>query len=630
MVTRTNLNKVKVLSYLISLSLLAMLYAPSIVPAELKFYAELVKYPTIAYPEPVLAGGTLEVRIALSPKVEPKALSLTIYNELARYRLGLIRSFFSPRWKCWLALFRVPSDCIQGLYSMRLSFNATRAYSVDMPNSVWVLNRWPHFIKLLYVGDTKTPMGEPYWRELVREANLLNATMLIFNGDEVERPFMRSAWELFLKHWLRLRVPSYAGIGNHEYEEPNVAEIWESIMGYRNYTISLGKFLFIMMDTGMEGWAPLNEIKWMERVLRGNPDKVKILVMHHPLFGYKVKDEGIGVIRVNSTEDFDKLLEGGYIYSSWAEHKREAKELFKAILENDVRLVLAAHTHTDITNVVEYRGKKYYFITTTGVPYDVREGDYRDFRLITIYANSTIDVSSLLYDGRGWTDYPNGIPLDTGEGMRPYKIGYIEYYYAPSNDGSRHAVSFKARNELDQGFRNVYVCFKVPDDVPFERYRLIPKPKAYKLIHAGGYYYVTLYGVDLPAESEVAFTIASEGDTEPPTINGVKAVIDGGWLIGEVRVTDLGWGVRDVKVMYAESGGRWVEPRLYDFVESMGNGTLVFKFWVTAAKVANGTKFKVIAGDFYGNVASKDYVYVEGRGLILASSPLTPIARGRS
>jgi len=46
----------------------------------------------------------------------------------------------------------------------------------------------------------------------------------------------------------------------------------------------------------------------------------------------------------------------GYIYSSWSEHVSKAKELFKAILDNDVRLVLTAHTHTDITTVIEYRG----------------------------------------------------------------------------------------------------------------------------------------------------------------------------------------------------------------------------------------------------------------------------------
>jgi|GEM_PF-4359109 len=81
--------------------------------------------------------------------------------------------------------------------------------------------------------------------------------MVIFNGDEVDRLFMRSAWEVFFKYWFKPRILSFAGIGNHEYEEPRVAEIWDSIMGYRNYTISLGKFLLLCLMRAWKVGLPL-------------------------------------------------------------------------------------------------------------------------------------------------------------------------------------------------------------------------------------------------------------------------------------------------------------------------------------------------------------------------------------
>jgi len=615
------MNKVKIISYLIILALLIITFSSVNTAAQLEFYAEIVKYPTLAYPEPVLVGSELEVRLALSSDANPADFSLKIYNELGEYKPEFVKVEFNEKWNSWQAFFKVPSECKEGLYSMKISFTAAgKTYDIEMPNSVWILPEWPNMIKLLYVGDTKTPAGEPYWKELVREVNLLNPTMMIFNGDEVERPSMRSAWTLFLKHWLKLRVPSYAGIGNHEYDSPGVARIWERIMGYRNYTVIVGNFLFLMMDTGMEGWMEMDQIKWAERVLEENADKVKILIMHHPLFGYKIKDEKIGVVEVDTVDDFDKLFDEGYIYGSWSEHKEEARELFKMILENDVRLVLTAHTHTDITNVVKYKGKEYYFITTTGVPYDVREYDQRNFRLINIYANGTIDVKTLFYNGKSWTDYPNGIPLDTGEAIKPYKIGYIEYYYAPANDGSKHAVSFKAKNELDHDFYDIYICFKVPADIPFENYKIVPVPEKYDVLNVGNYYYVLIYDVDLPAKSVVKFTIASEDDTKPPTIESVKMIGEDKWWVGELHVTDLEWGVEEIKVTYGEKcaccGECPIEPELYDFVESLNNGTLIFKFWIEKVNVKNGTEFIIEVKDFYGNSISKGYVFLEEKGLI--------------
>ncbi|RLE87897.1 MAG: hypothetical protein DRN04_17700, partial [Thermoprotei archaeon] len=59
-----------------------------------------------------------------------------------------------------------------------------------------------------------------------------------------------------------------------------------------------------------------------------------------------------------------------------------------------------------------------------------------------------------------------------------------------------------------------------------------------------------------------------------------------------------------------------IEPELYDFVESLDNGTLIFKFWIEKVNVKNGTEFIIEVKDFYGNSISKGYVFLEEKGLI--------------
>ncbi|RLG79182.1 MAG: hypothetical protein DRO10_00795 [Thermoprotei archaeon] len=400
--------------------------------AGVQWYAKIVKYPTLAYPEPVIKGGELEVRIYLPEDQEPTSFTLHLFNDYNSYDLNFqsdenyIEATFSEKWNAWVVKFPLPEDVAPGFYSYRITFHAAdKDYDITMPHSVWVLDKEPYHLRILVTGDTKTPAGKPYWFEMVSEANLLHPDMFFFDGDEVNKPTEGTGWKYFLEGWLELNMPSYAQIGNHEYEKAGQAKIWGDIMGYRNYSVTVGKFLFICLDSGIDGWIPMEQLKWAENILKANPDKVKIMIWHHPLFGYKIKDEGIEEIQVNSIDDFDNLLNNGYIYSSWTDHPEEAKELFRLILEYDVRLTFTAHTHTDIKNTVVYNGKKYYFITFSGVAFDVREGDKRGFVMVDLYANGTFTTDMLTYPPNApMNQYPNSIPIASGDKRYPFIIGY--------------------------------------------------------------------------------------------------------------------------------------------------------------------------------------------------------------
>ncbi|HDN75853.1 MAG TPA: metallophosphoesterase, partial [Acidilobales archaeon] len=592
-----------------------------------KYYAKYVKYPTLSVPEPVLVGGTLEVRVELPPDEELKDFSMSIYNEFYSYDLEFINVSYSEYWKSWIAYFKLPNDVKPGFYSFKLTFTGAKSYEIDMPNSIWVLEEWPDELVFIFVGDTKTPAGEPYWAEMVKEANLIHPDFLIFDGDQVDRPY-RSAWEKYLKWWLALKIPGYGVIGNHEYDAPGVHKTWSKIMGYTNYSVTIGKFLLIALDTGMDGWISMDQAKWLENLLKKNANKVKILVMHHPIFGYKIKDEKIEVVEVKDIDsDFERLFNEGYFYGSWSEHKEELKELFRIILTYGVRLVLSAHTHTDINNVVIYNGTEYYFITMSGVPYDVRDFDVRGFRLIHIYANGTIVRESLTYMGKAFSDYPNSIPIESGEKVYPYRLGYLEYYYTPANDGTKYAISFKAWNDLDMNFSEIYVCFKLPKDKPIKEYKFLPTTPEYEVLETDNYYYVILKDVDLPAHSVVKFTITAIDDTDDPTIGSITMSLgEHGWWVGQILVSDQGWGVDNVTIYYSLNGEEWKEPALYDFVKALDNGTLIYKFWISGKEITDKAYFKVVVTDFAMHKVVKEYVFTPEKGfeVPVTTTPTTP------
>ncbi len=586
----------------------ALITSLPITQGKITYFAKVVKYPLPSIPEPVLQGGLLEVRIALDKTAKLSGFEAFIYNDFADATLEFVKVSYNSTFKSWHAYFKIPSDIRPGLYNLKVKFIANgNTYEIEEPISVWILKKWPKVLRMILSGDTKTPAGRPYLAEFVRVVNLLSPDLMVFDGDEVERPSMASAWLYFLDEWLKLRVPSYAVIGNHEYDSPGVAKAYEIILGYRNYSIIIGDFLFLMLDTGMDGWIPVDQLKWAESILAKYPDKAKIIVMHHPLFGYKIKDEKIEVVKVSSVDDFDKLFEQGYIYGSWKDHKEEAKYLFKLILEYDVRLILTAHTHTDINNiVVDWKGKKHYFITPSGVPYDVRDYDIRGFRYVIMYANDngTILENTLTYAGKKLNEYPNSIPIDLGEKVEPYKIGLIEYYYAPANDGKHYAVSFRAKNELAQGFDNIRIIFKLPKDKDISAYKWIPeKPPAYEVIEHGDYKYVILYNVSLPARSVVKYTLAAIDDKDTPSAS-VKLTEKGKkWFIFEVVAVDKGWGVDEVKFTYSVDGGKtWLKPALYDFIEAKEDGSVKYLIWIKAPpEGTESIKYKVTVVDFAGH-----------------------------
>ncbi|RLE82255.1 MAG: hypothetical protein DRJ52_02490 [Thermoprotei archaeon] len=627
--------RIIIVSVLITILLLCYPISSPPPQVPVKYYAEVVKYPLPGLPEPVLVGGELEVLIKASDKASQ--WSALIKNKYyGEWSLELKSSSYNKETKIWQLIFKLPGDLKEGLYDLTIEFSEGGSKkTIEEPHSVWVLLSWPDKLRLLVFADTKTPGGADYFYEAIKTINLLNPDLAIFVGDLVERPTSASGWKYFYGSFFLLECPCYLVIGNHEYDYGWVAETYESIVGPQNYSVSFGEFLLIALPTGSDGWIPMKYLKWAERILAETKCKVKMLAFHHPLFSPAYRDQGLNqVIKISSTKDFSKLQQ--YLYSSWQNHLDEARYLFELIIKYDVRLIFAEHVHTDLNVVIEdAQGRRHYFVTPAAVAYDVREKDIRGFKYLVIYSNGTVDETTLYYSASGLFKYPNSIPIDLGEKVKPYKIGTIEYYYAPANDGKHYAVSFRAKNELKQYFHDIRIVFKLPKDKPLTEYKWYPTTPEYNVIEAEDCYYIVLKNVDLPPESVVKFTVAATTDDKSPLVFiSEKLTQEDQWVLLTVEAKDSEWGVDEVKVLYSLDGKEWHKPALMDLVDPEFE-KVSYIVWLPLTKEDLGKAeklyIKVIARDFAGNVNEtiKEIALAKPKLEVTVSAP-SSLGKGKS
>jgi len=232
------LNKYKTLLKIIILLVLLLWIQPIISAPTVPIikFAEKVKYPLPAIPEPVLVGGSLEVHVKASSDANSWSAKLT-HVFLGEYTLELVSTEFIKSKGLWKIVFRVPTNIHRGLYNLSIGFKeGGQSINIVEPKSVWILKDWPTKLRFLVFGDTKTPGGKELFYEAIREIDLINPDLAIFLGDLVERPEQSSAWKYFLGSFLLLRSPCYIVIGNHEYGSVGDASIYERIIGPQNYS----------------------------------------------------------------------------------------------------------------------------------------------------------------------------------------------------------------------------------------------------------------------------------------------------------------------------------------------------------------------------------------------------------
>ncbi|RJS89477.1 hypothetical protein CW700_04180 [Candidatus Bathyarchaeota archaeon] len=518
-----------------------------------------VEYPLSTVPEPVLVNGTLKVEIGAGPEAGNWTAKL-ISNYGSTFLVLLNESYIEDDG--WTIFFRIPSNLHPGLYSLNIAYESgEELINCTQPRSVWLLERWPEELTINHISDTHLPYGADLFATFAYETNLIHPDLIIHTGDVVDTETIYSAWTYLHRVLGRLRVPTYLLPGNHDYKGAG-ASIYKSQCGLLNYSIVIGNFLFIALDSTDAGFVALSQLKWAERILQQYSDKVKILGFHYPLFS-----RWPGGNITGSWKNVEIL--NNYLYYSWRTHLNETRELLRLVEEYDVRLILTGHIHRDIVYVYNNR---HYFVTTVACGGSLPEGYYPGYRLIEVDAEGNVNFDA--YMERRLFNPPNAIP-----------VGHLTYYYRSFNDGTEPAVSATIINDQEQNLTDVVLEFYVSKEYDVKDYEFnittsttplvssiqdndnvtfddpksstaLPRLVYYRtLMTEKGYCFIT--HVDMPPKTFLHLTLAAVEDEDPPSIDiKVKGEIKAETpLTLLVKVSDKGWGIRDVGGAYLTTDG---------------------------------------------------------------------------
>jgi predicted MPP superfamily phosphohydrolase len=575
--------KFKLLVFLLTLALLTTLAYTN----ALETVTDPVQRPLPSLPEPVVQEGQLPVLVKSTTK--PDNIEAKIWS---KYDESVISLDGEPTLTgdTWTLIFTIP-EIRTGLYNLNLVYNENeKLVNATQKKSVWVMEEWPEEITISHISDIHQPYGAKNFTNYIYEQNLLNPDMILVTGDVVDVETIRSAWENLQSTMELSNVPIFLLPGNHDHTDG--AKFYKQYGGLTNYTVTIGDFFIVALNSHGGGYINIDEIQWAERVLKENPEKVKIMAFHHPLLSSEYEDDQgtvTGGEVSGSWEDIEELEE--LMYFTWSQNIDHAEEILRVITENDVEIILAGHVHRDMIYILN---NAHSFITTTTIGGGTSQN--RGYRHITVYSNGTYQLDE--YGEKNKFNPPNSIPLDQ-----------IEYYYKKENDGTQNAVSASIVNNLKMPLEDVEIEFILDDNIDPASYSFYPEePQSYEVITTpNGLSFITT--VDVPSESTYDLTIAADEDTSDPEINlhlpqnydemtSPNAIIE---------VTDTGWGVMEVEAFYkSETITNWTPIELTQSPEigvDEWDLSITTEYFEVPLEGTGEISVRVEAKDYAGNTA---------------------------
>ncbi|MCJ7731468.1 metallophosphoesterase [Candidatus Bathyarchaeota archaeon] len=562
------------------------LLAPIVIAQSVTIINKPISRPLPTLPSPVLAGGTLRVEIDAN---QPQGVSASLISAYEEASLTLA-SGPTEEGALWALIFNVP-DVTPGLYDLHIAFSGNEYVQ---PRSVWVMDEWPSTLTISQISDIHQPYGGVNFTQFIYEQNLLNPDLILGTGDIVDVETIRAAWENLQGTMQYSRVPIYLLAGNHDHTED--AKYYRQYGGKTNYTITIGDFFIVGLNSDGGGYITLDELAWADKVLGENPDKVKIIAFHHPLLSSEYEDD-MGTMaggEITGNWQNAEALEP-YMYFTWSQNLDNAQELLKVIQENDVRVILSGHVHRDMVYILN--GENYFITTTTLGGSSSQSKGYRE---ITITSSGTVTLDP--YGETNKFNPPNTIPLD-----------HVNYLYKQANDGTGTAVSAIVENSLNMVLNDARLEFIVDSSLDTSAYTITPIPDSQEIkTTADGHHFIAYY--DIPAETTFTATIYAEQDITAPDVEIVLAeLLDGsGDVSAAIDVTDVGWGVKTTTVSYSTDGTTWTPiPLSLKPTISLAEWTisLTKDHYFTPPIEQGDITFKVESTDFAGNTAAEQSKY---------------------
>jgi len=185
----------------------------------------------------------------------------------------------------------------QSLYAYRVS-----------SGEIW--SEWFHFrtannrpdpFLFIYLGDAQDEIFS-LWSRVVRSAYSYapKASFMIHGGDLVNQANSDQQWSEWFKAggWIFAMMPSIPVVGNHEYEKDKnndyrVSKYWrpqfmlpEHLAGGLEelvYYIDYQGVRIIALDSDSDKRL-IDQARWLEDLLKDNPNKWTIVTFHHPIF----------------------------------------------------------------------------------------------------------------------------------------------------------------------------------------------------------------------------------------------------------------------------------------------------------------------------------------------------------
>lgn len=569
-----------------------------------------VGYPLPTNPEPVLLGGALRVEVRAGSGATSWAGSLT--GKYGSSELTPVNSSYSGG--LWTVFFGVPSDVYPALYDLELDWSdGGSSVEYNQPGSVWVLEEWPETLRVAHISDIHLPYGADIFATYVYEANLVDADMIVATGDIVDVETITASWNYLQDITGRLGIPIFLLPGNHDYTSGSV--YFQKFGGLKNYSIVIGDFLFMALDSHGGGYILQEQLDWAESVLASHPGKVKFMGFHHSLLSSEFEDDE-GAVKGGELEgdwtDIEALRD--VMYFTWRDNIGLAEEVLRIIQTYDVRLIISGHVHRDIIYLLNGEN---YFVTTGnsggGGPTGY-EGPRS--RLIELDSDGTIRLDD--YALAGLFDPPNAIP--TGE---------LSYYYWGANDGSGEAVSARVVNGLEMALEDAKLEFLVSSENPVDAYSFYPgDPGSYDVVETDAGHLFVVH-VDVPAGGVYDLTLAVDADSVEPSveIGFPDEYLEGALVDVTIGLTDSGWGVMDVEASYSLDGGSsWTEfdaavsaiVNRDEYVVNLQDVILALEVDVSSAPIGATLMVRAEATDFAGNRGSLEESYELG-----AASPAT-------
>nr|MDO8112511.1 metallophosphoesterase [Candidatus Sigynarchaeota archaeon] len=402
-----------------------------------------------------LVNETITIEAETSfPIAQIDDLSATITSPFGTFTLTILQKFLTLN--SITAIASLPSNVTKDvLYDLEISVGGLRDVQ---RHAVKVLSEYKSEFKIIVWADTQVGYSQDYeddwertydlYREMVRQANLVNPEFVVVLGDITETS-LPSEFQFTYEECMKLNVPVYVGIGNHESFDRAEFKRW---CQYLNFTFDYGPdYHFAYIDTGMNVDAlQFQYFDWLAGDLQAHDSTPVKIVMGHTT-AYQCNDEYM--TRIN--KNFENLN----------------VEFIELLNNHSVPAYLYGHDHKDKIDdgnctIIEWNS------TTTKTRF-IQTMDGRErggYRVISFKNKHMANVTSLVNVTTGERDQSRSLivyPKWNDHSLPPSNMSFLE---AHVNASSANNYSAEAVGSIDCNVTNRFGTAGSGPDAPSLQY----------------------------------------------------------------------------------------------------------------------------------------------------------------